>query len=176
MVRTARWSAAAMFVLGSAAAFARPIDVRVNGNLVNFGAVGPREMNGRVMVPLRGVLEQMGAYVSWDAATQTVFAERGDMSMSLPIGSTTARVNGRTVNLDVPAQTFAGTTMVPLRFVSEALGADVRWDSPTQTVFIDTAGRTSVGSVTVPSRTYPPATVYNPPHPTYNPPNPAYNP
>ena len=162
MVKATRMLTAGLLVFSSFAAFARPIDVRVNGNMVNFGAVGPREMNGRVMVPLRGVLEQMGAYVSWDSATQTVFAEKGDMSITLPIGSTTARVNGRTVNLDVPAQTYAGTTMVPLRFVSEALGADVRWDSPTQTVFIDT-GQT-IGSATIPNRP-----VYNPPNPVYNP-------
>jgi len=174
MIRTTRGLAAVLFVIGSVAAYAKPIDVRVNGNMVNFGAVGPREMSGRVMVPLRGVLEKMGAYVSWDSATQTVFAERGDMSMTLPIGSYTAKVNGRNVNLDVPATTFAGTTMVPLRFVSEALGADVRWDAPTQTVFIDTGAQTSVGSTTIPSRPgaiyddpgriSPPTTVYNPPN------------
>src|SRR5689334_16703046 len=96
------------------------IIVRVNGEPVEFGAIGPRSVNGRIMVPLRGVLEKTGAYVDWMSATQTVIATKGDMTIELPIGSRMAKVNGRTVGLDVPAMTIAGNTMVPLRFVSES--------------------------------------------------------
>lgn len=119
------------------------IHVRVNGEPIYFEGTQPRAMDGRVMVPLRGVLEKMGATVDWMPATQTVVAAKGDMEINLPIGSRHATVNGKDVMLDVPATTIAGSTMVPLRFVSEALGADVRWASATQTVLIDTdaAGR-----------------------------------
>jgi hypothetical protein len=114
------------------------IRVRVNGDPVRFEGIAPRQINGRLMVPLRGVLEQTGANVDWDAGTQTVVATRDNMAIELPINSHRARVNGRTVYLDVPARTFAGRTMVPLRFVSEALGSHVDWDDRTRTVFIDT--------------------------------------
>src|SRR5437870_1465524 len=63
------------------------IEVRVNGEPVHFVGTGPQEYRGRVLVPLRGVLEKLGAYVGWDAATRTVIATRGDMSIRLPIGS-----------------------------------------------------------------------------------------
>src|SRR2546423_7318430 len=137
---------AAVLSLGVSAAQAQDIRVRVNGERVNFYGTQPRVVDGRVLVPLRGVLEQMGATVDWMASTQTVVATRGRTEIDLPIGSRTATVGGREVTLDVPAMTIAGSTMVPLRFVSEALGADVAWSGATNTVNINTA----VAGVTTP--------------------------
>lgn len=119
------------------------IQVRVDGDMVHFSGIGPQQIEGRVMVPLRGVLEKLGAQVGWVQSTRTVFASKGNMDLQLPIGSRTARVNGKDVTLDVPAMTIAGTTMVPLRFVGETLGADVRWNGTTQTVSIVTNGRSN---------------------------------
>ena len=121
------------------------ISVFVNGDPIAFNGVGPQEVNGRVLVPLRGVLEKLGAYVDWDPAGQLVTAQRGDTSINLHIGSTQARVNNQPVTLDVPAEIYHGSTMVPLRFMSEALGADVRWE-PTQYAVMITTGTTTSGS------------------------------
>ncbi len=128
---------AGILVIGGAWAQSA-INVVVNGQQVQFNNKLPTQERGRVLVPLRGVLEQLGAYVGWDQATQTVTASKGDLDLKLPIGSRTARVNGNDVQLDVPAQIVDGTTMVPLRFISEALGANVQWVSATQTVQINT--------------------------------------
>ena len=119
---------------------AQSLDVTINGAPVRFTGTQPMAVRGRVMVPLRGVLEQMGAFVGWDPATRTVFAEKSGTDIELPIGSRTATVNGRTVTLDVPAQMIRGSTMVPLRFLSEALGSEVALDNATRTVMIATAG------------------------------------
>lgn len=127
-----------------AAARAEVINVSVDGNPVQFQGVAAQAVNGRVLVPLRGVLERMGAFVGWDAANRTVIAQRGDRDVSLPIGSRTAKVNGRDVQLDVPAIVMSGTTMVPLRFVGEALGADVTWNAATRTVEIMSQGEAAV--------------------------------
>ncbi len=121
------------------------ISVFVNGDPIAFNGVGPQEVNGRVLVPLRGVLEKLGAYVDWDPAGQLVTAQRGDTSINLHIGSTQARVNNQPVTLDVPAEIYHGSTMVPLRFMSEALGADVRWE-PTQYAVMITTGTSTSGS------------------------------
>src|SRR5512143_2017915 len=131
--------AALLMVIGAGAG-AQPIRVTVNGDPVYFQGTQPTEISGRVLVPLRGVLEQMGAYVEWMPDTQTVIATKGDTRISLPIGSRFATVNGQQVSLDVPAMTLAGRTMVPLRFVGESLGADVAWRPSTQTVMITMAG------------------------------------
>src|SRR6185369_2906781 len=119
------------------------IIVRVNGEPVEFSGIGPRFVNGRVMVPLRGVLEKTGAYVDWISSTQTVIATKGDTNIELPIGSRTAKVNGQSIRLEAPAMTIAGNTMVPLRFVSESLGAVVAWDNRRQVVNIETNGDAS---------------------------------
>lgn len=132
---------ATLLALSGIAAGAQQIAVRVNGEPVMFEGAGPREYQGRVLVPLRGVLEKLGAYVDWIPSTQTVVATKGDLDMQLPIGANFARVNGRRVPLDVPAMTVGGSTMVPLRFVSETLGAEVHWNSATATVSIETSGR-----------------------------------
>jgi hypothetical protein len=136
--------AGAVFSLAGAA-LAYDIGVRVNGEPVRFAGIGPQQVQGRVMVPLRGVLEKLGAYVDWVPSTQTVVASKGNMDLQLKIGSRAAQVNGREVLLDVPAMTMAGSTMVPLRFVGETLGADVRWDSASQTVLISTDTRAAEG-------------------------------
>src|ERR1044071_2293810 len=79
------------------------IRVLVNGDPVRFENTGPREIGGRLMVPLRGVLEKTGAYVDWTQSTQTVSASRGDLNLELVIGSRDAKVNGRNVRMEVPA-------------------------------------------------------------------------
>lgn len=114
------------------------IHVSVNGEPVAFTGIGPQQVQGRVMVPLRGVLEKLGAFVDWVPSTRSVVASRGNMDLELQIGSRSARVNGKEVTLDVPAMTLGGSTMVPLRFVGETLGADIRWDGVNQTVLITT--------------------------------------
>ena len=114
------------------------VTVDVNGSPVNFPGQGPIESGGRVLVPLRGVLEKMGADVSYDSARREVHAVRRQSEITLPIGSTRATVDGRSVLLDAPARVVNGSTMVPLRFVAEALGAQVNYAPATSTVAIDT--------------------------------------
>src|SRR5690349_9749864 len=115
--------------LGAAAVFASSQDIRVqvNGNQLNFPYAQPQYINGRVLVPLRGIFESLNAYVDWDQSTQTVHATKSGSDVTLHIGDHNALVNGETVTLDVPPMILNGTTMVPIRFVSESLGASVGW-------------------------------------------------
>jgi len=126
----------AFAAVAAAAVGQNNIAVFVDGRPVEFRRQGPVMDDDRVLVPLRGVLQAMGATVQWDPATQTVTAEKKGASVRLAIGGATASVNGQPVDLDVPAQLINGSTMIPLRFVSEELGDEVKWDTRTQTVFI----------------------------------------
>lgn len=137
-----KWIRAGAMAAAAGAAvlsFAQNVRVNVNGNPVAFHDTRPTMIGGRVMVPLRGVLEELGAYVGWDAPSRTVTATKNTVDLRLRIGDRNATVNGQTVVLDVPATVIGGSTMVPLRFVGESLGADVRWDASTETVNITTA-------------------------------------
>ncbi|MEW6081424.1 MAG: N-acetylmuramoyl-L-alanine amidase family protein [Bacillota bacterium] len=117
--------------------------------------VPPRIVGGRTLVPIRVVSESLGAKVDWDGSTRTVTVERAGTSLSLRIGEPTAVVNGKSVPLDVPPSIIDSRTMVPIRFVATALGAEVSWDEKTRTVRVDspvapppaTAGKLHVGSL-----------------------------
>jgi len=111
------------------------ISVLLNGEALEFD-VPPVTQQGRTLVPLRTIFESLGATVEWDAASSTVKASKGGTTIELPVGRDWAIKNGTRVSLDVPAVVKDGRTLVPLRFVSEALGTRVDWDGQTRTVSI----------------------------------------
>jgi len=111
------------------------LPVYVNGKRIYFD-VSPRNENGRVLTPARQLFEALDAQVEWNEEKQTVYITRGKSKIELPIGKKTARVNGKAVTLDVPAKIVDGRTLVPVRFVSQSLGAKVKWDSARQAVVI----------------------------------------
>lgn len=92
--------------------------------------------NNRTLVPLRGIFENLGATVNWDQKTQTVTAIQGSKKIVLKMGSKSPVVNGKVVPIDVPAKTVNNRTLVPLRFIGEALGATVNFDSKTNMINI----------------------------------------
>lgn len=110
-----------------AATAAAPPAVFVDGRPVRLD-VPPRLERGRVLVPLRGVFEALGAQVVYDPLTDAVVATRSGHVVVLRPGARVANVDGRAVALDVPARVVGGRTLVPLRFVVESLGVQVAWD------------------------------------------------
>jgi hypothetical protein len=124
----------------AAVGVAQDISVQVDGQPVRFTGTEPQYRDGRVFVPLRGVFEEMGATVNWRPASRTVIARRGDKNVQLRIGDRTASIDGQPVTMDVPAMIIDGATMVPIRFLSESLGADVSWNSTQRVVMIDAGG------------------------------------
>lgn len=134
-------------LLTTAAMATAQIRVYVDDARVWFADSEPHMSQNRVFVPLRGVFEQMGATVMWNGSTRMVTARRANTDVQLTIGSRTAYVDGAPVALDVAPHMMNGRTMVPLRFISETLGADVRWDSGVDAVYITTVGTsTSTGT------------------------------
>lgn len=98
--------------------------------------VPPVVVDGRTLVPVRAIFEALGATVEWDQETQTATGTRGDTTVIIQIDNTTAYVNGEARTLDVPAQLVESRTLVPARFVSEALECNVTWDQATQTAAV----------------------------------------
>ncbi|WP_317997395.1 copper amine oxidase N-terminal domain-containing protein [Vulcanimicrobium alpinum] len=107
--------------------------VTVNGTPVAFDQP-PVERVGRVYVPLRGVFERLGATVVYDAGQ--IAATRGSTTVSLHVGSTNAVVNGTPTTLDAPPFLVGARVLVPLRFVAQALGANVTYDGAQRLVAI----------------------------------------
>lgn len=91
--------------------------------------------NGRTMVPLRFISEALGEKVDWNAETKSVII--GDNKAVLAIGSKEIDANGKKITIDSPAVIKNSRTFVPLRAISEILGAKVDWDGTTKTVSIN---------------------------------------
>lgn len=89
-----------------------------------------------VLVPLRGVFEQFGALVSFDEASGWATASLNGTTVAVAVGSRDARINGESKTMDVAAREVAGRVMIPLRFVAQALGVSVDYDSQSNTVVI----------------------------------------
>ncbi|WP_207799677.1 stalk domain-containing protein [Candidatus Cryosericum hinesii] len=104
--------------------------------------------NGRTLVPFRFIGEALGAQIGWDPANRTVSYILGDKSIVLTIGSATAMVNGVKTTLDVAAKILpTGRTVVPIRFISESIGAKVAWNATTRMVTVTMAATLDVGIV-----------------------------
>ena len=103
--------------------------------------IAPKVVNDRTMLPARFVAENLGATVEWDGEKQLVTItgkneKQEDVTILITIGSDYAKVNGEEVKLDSPAFVENDRTYTPIRFISENLGATVKWNETEQTVTI----------------------------------------
>ena len=103
--------------------------------------VAPKVVNDRTMLPARFIAENLGATVEWDGEKQLVIItgkneKQEDVTILITIGSDYAKVNGEDVKLDSPAFVENDRTYTPIRFISENLGATVKWNETEQTVTI----------------------------------------
>jgi len=83
--------------------------------------------NGTILVPLRSMFEQMGATVSYDAGSKSVTASKPGSQVQVTLGKNEVLINGESRPLDVPPMMYKGVLLVPVRVISEALGAYVQW-------------------------------------------------
>ena len=113
----------------------KDVDISINNKYLYFDQE-PIVENGRTLVPLRVIFEELGANVQWDDSTQSVTATKGNTTITLSIDDNTMYKNGQPITLDVPATLKNGRTLVPVRAVSEAFNCGVDWNGDTQTVII----------------------------------------
>ena len=128
-----------VFTLMPVAAMANDtITVTIDGQQVTFADQQPTIINGRTLVPVRGVFEALGFYPTWSGSAQTATLTRDDYVIVITIGSATFTNNSIAHELDVPAMMINGRTMLPLRAVLESVGYDLDWIGSTRTVVITT--------------------------------------
>lgn len=110
------------------------LKVFVNGNKVKFDVPPYINKDGRTMVPLRFISENLGLKVSWNSKERSVTIKEKDKDVKLFIDKNIAYVNEKAVSLDTKPQLKGQRTMVPLRFISEVIGAKVDWDKDARTI------------------------------------------
>ncbi len=106
----------------------RPIRLQLNGTEL-FLDTGPYYENQTTMVPMRGIMEALGAQVGWDSGSGTLWAMKGDTRVEMWNGSDTVRVNGVEEKLLAPCRVIYNRTHVPARFVTQIFGGTVEFDS-----------------------------------------------
>lgn len=109
------------------------INISVDGSPLEL-TTAPVIENGTTLVPMRAIFEELGLQVKWDDATKTVTGTTEGLEIKLTLGSNTAYVNGTAKTIPVPAKAINGSTMVPVRFIADALGNTIEWDEANQTV------------------------------------------
>ena len=117
------------------------ISVFIDGKSQVFD-VSAQIINGRTMVPLRGIFEALGATVAWDEGAQAATATKGDTVVVLALGSLAPTVNGQAVAIDQPGVIVGSRILAPLRFVGEAFGGTVIWDETARSVSITSGAGT----------------------------------
>jgi len=125
-----------LVVLLSTKAFAsNSILIYVDGQLLKLSS-DPINENGTTLVPMRNIFEALGLNVEWDGETQTVTGIKDQMTIKLTVGDKTAYVNGTEKELLEVPQIINSSTMVPIRFISEATGCEVNWNGETKIIEI----------------------------------------
>ena len=134
------------------------IHVVIDGVPVVFEDQRPINVDGRILVPARGVFQALGFYVSWDRVTRQATLTRDADTLIITIDNARFTNNGTAHQLDVPAQLMGGRTMIPLRFPIESIGYSIGWNRHTRTVSIYTTGTQEAAAPTAPIVAPPPGT------------------
>lgn len=120
------------------------VTVQVDGKTVNFPDAKPYFEDSRVLIPIRFVSEALGAKVDYKKETvgsrvdRVVYVEFDGKKIRMLVNSSSVLVGDEIVKLDVPARVQGSRVFIPLRFVSEALGAKVEWNQSKKLVSIST--------------------------------------
>ena len=115
---------------------ASSISLYVNDRKVETTAQDPVNIDGRVLVPTREVFEALGASVQWQGATKQVTIQYKKTKVLLKVNDREGFVNGKSTLMDVPTQIINNKVLIPIRFVSEAIGLKVHWDAKERAVRI----------------------------------------
>ena len=112
------------------------ITVKVNYTVLTLD-VPPMLENDRTLVPMRAIFEALGAEVSWYPESRAIVAVRGDTTVFMQVDDWYMSVNDEWIALDAPPRIVNDRTLIPLRAVAEALGAQVGWDEEMQVVTVE---------------------------------------
>ncbi|GHV18149.1 hypothetical protein FACS189425_06120 [Clostridia bacterium] len=111
--------------------------IMLDGHRIDFTTL-PEVINGTTMLPIRPVLEEMGAKLYWDAENDIVTITYADttITISMHYGAVSAQKNGVDLPLPITPYEKNGRTYLPLRFISENFGQKVDWNAASNSIYI----------------------------------------
>lgn len=115
----------------------KSVNIVLDGKLLDSNSTGAFiDNNGRIQIPVRYISETLGATVDWDSATKKIAITFRDKTIVFILENRDYKINGENNIMDTAATIVSGRTVVPIRFLVEALGATVDWDKDTNTAYI----------------------------------------
>lgn len=141
-----------LFYNGKNHAYNAPeITVKIDGETLVPKDIPAVSIDGRTMLPMRLIAQELGCEVVWNEAAQQVYAINDEYTIVFGINSTTGYQNGAPFTMDVPAMIVNDRTMLPVRALAKALELEITWDDPSRTVHIKTEEEEEPVTPSVPS-------------------------
>jgi len=157
-VKMVLWLSILLLVLAGTASLGiakeEEVKVYLNGNLLQFENQQPVIRNGTTLVPFRAIFEALGYQVEWNSAEWKAIGKKEGGEIELTVGSLTAKVNGQAAKLSVPPEIINGSTMIPLRFVSENSGYNVDYSQSSGLMVIQIGTGMPAGETTEQAEPY----------------------
>lgn len=140
---------------------AKEVKIEIDGK-----AMAPKDMpaviiDGRTMLPMRQIAQELGCEVNWNEAAKQIYVMRGSDIIVFTVDSKTGYENGKEFTMDVPATIVNDRTMLPVRALADALHLNIKWDDPNRIVSIQSgdtvvkdepkapeSGQTTAGTLT----------------------------
>lgn len=140
---------------------AKEVKIEIDGK-----AMVPKDMpaviiDGRTMLPMRQIAQELGCEVNWNEAAKQIYVMRGSDIIVFTVDSKTGYENGKEFTMDVPATIVNDRTMLPVRALADALHLNIKWDDPNRIVSIQSgdtvvkdepkapeSGQTTTGTLT----------------------------
>ena len=140
---------------------AKEVKIEIDGK-----AMVPKDMpaviiDGRTMLPMRQIAQELGCEVNWNEAAKQIYVMRGSDIIVFTVDSKTKKENGKEITMDVPATIVNDRTMLPVRALADALHLNIKWDDPNRIVSIQSgdtvvkdepkapeSGQTTTGTLT----------------------------
>lgn len=137
---------------------AKEIVVQIDGEKMTPKDMPAVAIDGRTMLPMRQIAQELGCEVVWNEAVQQVYVVNDDYTLVFEINKTTGYKNGKEFTMDVPPLIVNDRTMLPVRALATALDLSITWDDPSRTVSIAT--KEQPATPTMPTQPTTPTTNY----------------
>ena len=125
---------------------AKEISIMIDGQKFVDPNLPAVSIDGRTMLPMRGICQELGGQVTWNESARQVYVVTDTHTVVFEIGKTTGYTNGKAFTMDVAPMIINDRTVLPVRALTQALDVNLKWDDPTRTIHIGEVAENNNGN------------------------------
>ena len=125
---------------------AKEISIMIDGQKFVDPNLPAVSIDGRTMLPMRGICQELGGQVTWNESARQVYVVTDTHTVVFEIGKTTGDTNGKAFTMDVAPMIINDRTVLPVRALTQALDVNLKWDDPTRTIHIGEVAENNNGN------------------------------